>query len=130
MAFNFSEFVMENYRVKTQKSTLREIYNYNEKTGHGVSNSITRSQGVYALYLFGRLMKIGKATDGIFKRVSQYYRGNLNDGGIKEITSINRDRITIEFFLMNSADDIWAAERYISSQAYYAGENMKWEQKK
>ncbi len=69
------------------------------------SNNETTKKGVYALYLDGILMKIGQATDkqGIFHRMSQYYR--MNDGKCGKITSNNRDNIKVKYFNKDSIED-------------------------
>ena len=51
-------------------ASLREAY---------LDKKAPNKPGVYRLYHNGQLMKVGKATDGLRKRFSDYYRGM--DGG-------------------------------------------------
>lgn len=109
------------------ETSLREIYNYNASTGKGQSTEKTIKKGVYALFYKNELKKIGKSTDknGIFHRMSQYYRGDTN-GGLTQINEKNRDEIKVMYF--NPAEDeCWFAERRLQVIAHDCGEKMPWE---
>lgn len=53
--------------------------------------------GVYILYLFGRIMKIGCAKEGIRKKMQEYYGVYLHAGSEKHIDRYNRDHIKVEW---------------------------------
>lgn len=127
--FEFSTIVRLIFDKDCNKSTLKRIYN--DKTGcnRGKSTEETRKMGVYALYENDNLMKIGQAADrnGVFHRVSQYYRGR--DGKCSEINTNNRDNITIEYVNFDTVEDCWSAERLLQGIAHKMGEAMPWEKK-
>jgi len=52
--------------------------------------------GVYKVMYKGKLMKVGKAENGLRKRFSDYYRGTAGGtAGLKYITPENRDDIQV-----------------------------------
>lgn len=128
--FNFRNVVKTLYGNDIKTSTLKEAYNFNPKTGRGKSTKETGEKGVYALYNDDKLMKIGQAAyeNGIFHRVSQYYRGK--DGKCEYITDDNKNLIEIEYVNFNTAEECWAAEKLLQGIAYYMGEEMPWEKKR
>lgn len=132
MKFDFEQEVISKFGDKPIKSTIREVYNPQKGLIHtkGVATDQTNKMGVYALYEDGNLMKIGKAVyGGIFKRMGQYYRGDKTGGLKTYINKQNRDNIVIKYFNLKSAEECWAAERYLQAQAFYYGESMLWEDK-
>jgi len=125
--FDFAKEVSKYYgNTKVISTTLKEVYNVNTN-GRGCSTAETKLKGVYALFLNGNMMKIGKATDkyGIFHRMSQYYRCDKK-GGLKEINKENRDKIEVLYFNLCEAE-IWFAERRFQVLAHDYGEKMPWE---
>ena len=127
--FNFETEVKKKYpNREVLKSSLKDIYNL--KNGKGHSTEQTKKKGVYALFYNEELKKIGKATDknGIFHRMSQYYRGDTN-GGLKEIDEGNRDEIKVLYFNLPSEEECWVEERRFQVLAYDCGEKMPWENK-
>ena len=124
--FDFIKEVSRHYPgIDIVTASLKEIYNC--KDGKGCSTEETRKKGVYALFYPGELKKIGKSTykDGIFHRMSQYYRGDTN-GGLTQINEKNRDEIKVMYF--NPAEDeCWFAERRLQVIAHDCGEKMPWE---
>ena len=125
--FDFKTEVHKYYSNATVESaTLKEIFNKN-KNGRGRSTEKTKQKGVYALFLDGKMMKIGKATDkyGIFHRMSQYYRGDKK-GGLKFINDENKDKIEVLYFNL-CKKEIWFAERRLQVLAHDKGEEMPWE---
>lgn len=129
-SFDFEKEVKKHYKdAKVIKTTLKGIFNI--KNGkRGCSTEETRRKGVYALFYKGELKKIGKATykDGIFHRMSQYYRMDKH-GGLDEITVDNRDEMEVFYFNIQSVDECWFAERRLQVIAHDCGENMPWEKK-
>ena len=124
--FDFEKVVLEDFKATVIKSTLKDIYNANEKDiGH--STKLTKMRGVYALFLDGELKKIGRAItgSGIFTRMSQYYR--QKDGKLDYIDDTNKDKIVVWYFNLVNAKDCWAAEKHLQAKAYYAGEKMEWD---
>lgn len=113
---------------KIYTKTLKEVYN--EKQGKGTPTDETKQKGIYALYLDGKLFKIGKATDqreGIFHRVSQYYR--ISPEGTDFITLDNRDSIKIIYFHVETQEECWFYERKLQVIAYENGEKTPLEKK-
>ena len=106
-----------------KEKSLNELYN------GGKSTMETKRKGVYAVYEGGELRKIGKATDknGIFHRMSQYYRGKSD--GLLYISLANRDEIKIKYFILDNIEDCWYAERKLQTIAYEDAEKMPWENK-
>ena len=124
--FNFIEEVKVHYpNIDVVKTTLKKIYNFNN--GKGCSTEETRKVGVYALFEQDKLRKIGKATDenGIFHRMSQYYRGDKK-GGSTKINKENRDKIEVLYFNLPK-EECWFAERRLQVIAHDCGEEMSWE---
>ena len=111
--------------IKVVETTLKEIYNWNGSSG--CSTEKTKKKGVYALFYENELKKIGKATDknGIFHRMSQYYRGDKN-GGLTEINEQNRDKIKVLYF-NPPEEECWFDERRLQVIAHDCGEEMPWE---
>lgn len=126
MGFSFEEIVLKEFKTSVIKQTLSEVFNKG-KNGEGQSTEQTSRIGVYALYYNNRLKKIGKAVcpGGIFKRMSQYYRGK--DGSISYITSRNREAVQVQYFNLLTVKDCWAAEKFLQSMAYYENEPMPWD---
>jgi hypothetical protein len=60
--------------------------------------------GVYVMYLYGQIMKVGKAEIGIQKRMQQYYGLNSYCGLNSHINQSNRDSIRISFQTCNVTD--------------------------
>lgn len=131
--FRFDEVVSNKFNVSVKKSTLKNIFNANpkgiNKKDRGMATEETKKRGVYALFLDGILKKIGRAItgNGIFTRMSQYYRMKEKDGALKYITEENKDKIEVWYFNLESNRDCWAAEKYLQAKAYYAGEEMEWD---
>lgn len=126
--FIFEEEVKKYYdKAIIYSGSLKSLYNSNGNK-RGKSTPETRIKGVYALYLDGKLMKIGKATykDGIFHRISQYYRMD-KEGGIEQIDVNNRDKINVKYFTLDDSDELWFAERRLQVIAHDYGEKMEWE---
>ena len=130
MSFNFTKTVKKLYpSAKVKIMLLKDIYNIGN-SNQGQSTEETKLSGIYALYENNNLMKIGKAVcgKGIFKRMSQYYRGSL--AGLAAITSANRDKIVVQFFTLDGSEECWIAERRLQIAAWDEGEKMPWEVKK
>ncbi len=122
--FDFEKIVMDKFKVTSVTTTMKEICE--SKTSKGERNA-NRDIGIYALYLDDNLMKIGRAVtnDGIFTRMKQYYNGRPE--GLQEITTDNKDTITVKYFNLPTRRDCWAAEKYLQAEAYYSFENMPWD---
>lgn len=89
--------------------------------------------GIYAIYFKGKLMKIGKAQDGLRKRCSDYYRGDLGGTASSEfIDNKNRDdkELIICMYLPKNKEDCWWMERYMQGIAAQQGHEMPWEKKR
>lgn len=124
--FDFTKEVNKYYpNAEVVNTTLKDIYNLNGKRGKGTEQ--TRKKGVYALYYENKLKKIGKATDknGIFHRMSQYYRGDKK-GGLTQINTTNKDDIVVLCFNPDEKE-CWFAERRLQVIAHDCGEEMPWE---
>ncbi len=125
MTWSFEKAAKKFYsNVKVYKDTLKNIYN------NGKAQNTTTGWAVYALYLNGKLKKIGKAVcnKGLFTRMSQYYR--LTKEGCKRISNSNRNKVKVEyFFCLSSKIDCWIAERKMQVDAWDNGETMPWENK-
>ena len=98
-------------------ATLREAY---------LDKKAPTRSGVYELYLGGKLMKIGKAENGLRKRFSDYYRG-LEGGtaGIREIDESNRDEIRVSWVCLPSNKCREEEKRRIQ-EAKKQGEQLPW----
>lgn len=123
--FNFKKIAKKVFKADVCRTSLKGLYN------EGNATEITNRSGIYALYENNELMKIGKASNGIFNRMSQYWRGK--DGSIQEISLNNRENIEVEYFTIdgeNKEERCWFAERMLQAAAYQAGEKMPWEIKK
>lgn len=133
--FDFTSIASLLWEKDVYCSTIKGIYNpiihEDGSIGHGRGTPETKKKGVYALYNGSELLKIGKASDnnGMFHRMGQYYRGDPN-GGLKNITSSNRDRINVRYINFCTDEECWIAERMLQCIAYYKGETMPWEAKK
>lgn len=131
--FDFEKAVLEDFKASVVKTTLKSVYNPVQKgeckITRGEATEATKRCGVYALFLDNELKKIGRAITGhgIFTRMSQYYRMKTKDGALKHINKQNRDKIVVWYFNLNTAKDCWAAEKYLQAKAYYAGEEMEWD---
>lgn len=124
MAWSFKSAVSKFYKnAEFHENSLKEIYN------GGKSKDLTCGKAVYALYLDGELMKIGKAVhgQGLFTRMSQYYR--LDKAGCEMIDTSNEDKIKVEYFFLPSGEECWAAERRLQVEAWDNSETMPWEDK-
>lgn len=124
MAWSFKSAVSKFYKnAEFHENSLKKIYN------SGKSDVLTRGKAVYALYLNGKLKKIGKAVcgKGLFTRMSQYYR--RSKAGCKKINKSNRDNITVDYFFISSTEECWAAERRLQVDAWDNSERMPWENK-
>ena len=124
MAWSFNNAAINFYKnVKVNKDTLKNIYN------KGKSQATTTGYAVYALYLNGKLKKIGKAVcnKGLFTRMSQYYR--LTKEGCKNISNLNKNKVEVEYFFLPSKIDCWVAERKLQVDAWDNKETMPWENK-
>lgn len=128
--FNFEKAVKEIRGEETTiyEKTLKDVYNEGED-GEGHSTDDTKPSGIYALYYDEKLMKIGKAVDGFFKRMSQYYRLDKTAGS-DFITDDNKNLITVQWYKLKDAEACWIDERRLQVKAYNAGEKMEWEIKK
>lgn len=133
--FNFASLSKKLYGCSIHYSTLKALYapefDRNGRIIRGHATEETSKKGVYALYFDGELKKIGKAADtkGIFHRMGQYYRQDKNGGSI-HINSKNRDFITVEYIVCDSAEDCWITERLLQCIAYYKSEKLPWESRK
>lgn len=120
--FRFEKEVRHFYGVKPKK--LKMVYIVNNKKDY-------KKPAIYALYLEGKLQKIGKATyKGLSHRMLQYY--NLNkSGGSEFITNNNKNEIDVYYFSLDTeeADEYWVAERRLQVIASDCGEKMPWEDK-
>lgn len=86
--------------------------------------------GVYKLYLNGRLMKVGKASDGLRKRFSDYYRGITGGtAGLKYINESNRDDI-IAVWVECEISQCRELEIKLYNEAEARGEKMPWSERK
>ena len=122
MTFNFKNEVSSHFKKDIQSDLLKNIYN------KGKSQTSTTGICIYALYLNGKLKKIGKAIcgKGCFTRMSQYYR--MTKEGCKKISNLNKNKIQVEYFFIEKKD-CWYAERKLQSIAWEQGESMPWEEK-
>ncbi len=122
MAFNFANEVNTYFKKTVNSGSLKKLYN------NGKSTTATSGTCVYALYLNGKLKKIGKAVygKGLFTRMSQYYR--LTKEGCKKISNLNKNNIQVEYFFLNK-NDCWYVERKLQSLAWEQGETQPWEDK-
>lgn len=132
--FDFEKEVKKIRRqdIEVYSKTLLEAYSNqtkNKAPKKGKSTPETESRGVYALYLKGELKKIGKASNGIFKRMSQYYRMTENEG-CKHINKKNRNSVEVKWYILDNSEDCWIDERRLQVIAYDLGEQMDWEVKK
>ena len=127
--FDFEKEVKKHYGKckKVYEKKLSAIYNCNNDKKVGKSTEETSIKGVYALYLDGQLMKIGRAItgSGIFTRMSQYYR--LSNEGSKYITEKNRDLIEVKYFELTDNKECWAGEKRLQVIAFDCGEKMPWD---
>ena len=132
--FDFEKAVKEIREQETEvySKTLLEAYSdqtKNKAPKRGKSTQKTEFSGVYALYLDGELKKIGKASYGIFKRMSQYYRMTDNEG-CGHIKEENRNSVQVKWYILDNSEDCWIDERRLQVKAYDLGEQMEWEVKK
>ena len=82
--------------------------------------------GVYKVYYRGRLMKVGKAEDGLRKRFSDYYRGTSGGtAGLKYIDEGNRDEVVVQW-LECSHSDCRKLETKWYDEAQERGEELPW----
>lgn len=90
---------------------------------------VTIEMGVYAIYYEDKLKKIGKAghNNGVYHRLYQYYE---EKDGINEINADTKDLVYVKYFLLNSNEETWIAERRLQVLAYDSKEPMDWEKKK
>ena len=133
--FQFKNVVNKLFKCEVHEKKLKAIYNPQNPNKnnqiHGKGTRETKKIGVYALIYKGMLMKIGQAaddSDGIFHRMSQYYRGK--DARCVHIDASNRDDVTVLYFNLEKAEECWAAEKLLQGIAYFCGEMMPWEEKK
>ena len=133
-SFCFKETVESLYGCQVSECKLKDIYNPQKSNPKGVvrgkGSTNTKGIGVYALAYKGQLMKIGQAADnkdGIFHRMSQYYRGK--DGRCVHINLDNRDEVAVLYFNIEKTVECWAAEKLLQGIAFYMGEEMPWEEK-
>lgn len=82
--------------------------------------------GVYKISCQGKLMKVGKASDGLRKRFSDYYRGPTGGtAGLKYITESNRDDATVSWKEC-STSEARKIETMWHDQAKQSGEELPW----
>ena len=85
-----------------------------------------KESGVYKIKCDGQLMKVGKASDGLWKRFSDYYRGTAGGtAGLKYITESNRDSVQVSWKKC-SASEARKIEIKMYEQAKNNGEEMPW----
>lgn len=86
--------------------------------------------GVYQIKYQGQLMKVGKASDGLRKRFSDYYRGQ--EGGtaaLKYITASNRDQVIVSWKEC-SKDMCRKLETQMYDSAKARGEELPWSERR
>lgn len=122
--FNFDKCVLKKFKVTSITTTMKDICT---STSSKTSRNSNRNMGIYALYLDGQLMKIGRAVTGygIYTRMKQYYE--IKKEGIAEISDLNKDQIIVKYFNLPSRRDCWAAEKFLQAEAYYSNEKMLWD---
>jgi len=82
--------------------------------------------GVYRIIYKGQLMKVGKASDGLRKRFSDYYRGkNGGTAGLKYITESNRNDVKVSWKECTSSE-ARKLETLWYDQAKKRGEELPW----
>lgn len=85
-----------------------------------------KGTGVYKITYRGQLMKVGKASDGLRKRFSDYYRGQAGGtAGLKYITESNRDDVNVSWKEC-SASEARKIETMWYDQAKQRGEELPW----
>ena len=110
-------FAAEAARNFAGSATLREAYQ---------DKKAPNRPGVYKLYLGSRLMKIGKAEDGLRKRFSDYYRGpEGGTAGMREIDKSNRDNIEVSWVCLPRSKCREEEKRQIQ-EAKGRGEDPPW----
>jgi len=82
--------------------------------------------GVYKITYQGQLMKVGKASDGLRKRFSDYYRGQAGGtAGLKYITESNRDDVHVQWKECSPTEARKIETRWYD-QAIQRGEELPW----
>jgi len=82
--------------------------------------------GVYKVFYQGQLMKVGKASDGLRKRFSDYYRGRSGGtAGLKYITEENRDSIRVSWLVCPTSKTRALEEKWYDV-AKDNGEELPW----
>lgn len=85
-----------------------------------------KGPGVYKITYRGQLMKVGKASDGLRKRFSDYYRGQAGGtAGLKYITEDNRDSVNVSWKECSSSE-ARKIETMWYDQAKQRGEELPW----
>jgi hypothetical protein len=85
-----------------------------------------KGAGVYRIKYNGQLMKVGKASDGLRKRFSDYYRGaSGGPAALKYITEENRDRVFVSWKEC-SGSETRKLETQWYDQAKVNGEELPW----
>jgi len=82
--------------------------------------------GVYRITYRGQLMKVGKASDGLRKRFSDYYRGvSGGTAGLKYITEENKDSVKVSW-MECSGSKAREIETQWYDQAKSQGKELPW----
>ena len=125
---SFDDYVAEYFLLKNMpaptvhKGMLSIVYNRVRPE----CSIILAKKGVYAFYIDNvKLMKIGKATK---KKRGMRHRFGLYWSYMDKV-KMNFDNIQVKYVYVDSSEEAWALERYISGKAYASGENMDWENK-
>ena len=85
-----------------------------------------KDPGVYRIKYEGQLMKVGKASDGLRKRFSDYYRGSSGGtAALKYITKSNRDQVSVSWKKC-SASEARKLEKQWHDQAKANGNELPW----
>jgi len=85
-----------------------------------------KGPGVYKIFHNNKLMKVGKANDGLRKRFSDYYRGV--EGGtaaLKYITTANRDEVIVQWREC-PVEKCRELETKMHDSAINSGETLPW----
>ena len=100
-----------------ESTTLRAAY---------LEKQAPNKPGVYKMYHDGKLMKVGKAEDGLRKRFSDYYRGQKGGtAGSRYVNESNRDEIEV-WWVCLPRDKCREAERNMTQQAIDGDEKLPW----
>lgn len=118
----FSSFVIK-------KILFRFLFNmrnnYSLKDAYKNKKS-PKGPGVYKIIYKDKLMKVGKASDGLRKRFSDYYRGESGGtAGLKYITNENRDYVYVNWSEC-PVEECRDNEIKLYEQAKKMGEELLW----